>query len=168
MLEQLVQIKNLSEIKVVELCRLSGVSRSTFYTHFSDIYSVPQVIWDDMMEPSLYKIGYNLTWDEGHRCMFQNLLKHKTLFTRICWENDHNSIPEYGYRGVYSAIKNNIKHRIDYEWTHDELMELDYTTRALASLATKWGCDGMVLPVETAVKILNEHVPPFFKKLCDI
>jgi len=166
-LEQLVQTRNLSEVKVIDLCRVSGVPRSTFYTYFCDIFSVPQWIWDDMMNESLYRIGNDLTWDEGHRAMFQNLLRHKALFTKIYWENDNNSILEYGYRGGYCAVKDNVRARKNHIWTEAELVELDYAIKALASLTTKWGRDGMVVPVETAVHIFSDHVPPFLKELCD-
>jgi hypothetical protein len=166
-LEQLVQTKRLSDIKVAELCRLSNVPRSTFYTCFSDIYSIPQWLWDDMMGPSLYMVGSTLTWDEGHRHMFLNLLEHKALFTKIYWENDNNSILEYGYRGAYFAMKANVENRKHYQWKEDELVELDYTIKALACLTTKWGRDGMVVPVETAVQIFSHHIPPYLKELCD-
>lgn len=166
-LEQLVQSKKLSEIKVSDLCQVSGVPRSTFYTHFCDIYSIPQMMWDDMMHPTLYKIGDNFTWDEGHRLMFQNLLKNKPLFTKIYWENDYHSILEYGYRGGYSSIKRNIEIRKKHVWTEDELVDLDYTIKALAALTTKWGRDGMIVPVEKIVQIFNDHIPSFIKELCD-
>lgn len=166
-LEHLVQTKKLSEIKVIDLCRVSGVPRSTFYSNFCDIYSVPQWIWDDMMGTTLYMIGAKLTWDEGHRIMFQNLLDHKAFFTKIYWESDTNSILEYGYRGAYVAIKQNVENRKKYIWSEQELIELDYAVKALASLTTKWGRDGMVVPVENAVRIFNSHVPEFLKELCD-
>ncbi len=166
-LEQQVQAKKLSEIKVMDLCRIADVPRSTFYTHFNDIFSIPQWIWDNMMESSLYTIGYSLNWDEGHRSMFQNLLQHKPLFTKIYWENDNNSILEYGYRGALTAIENNIRLQKNHRWTHNELVELDYTIKALASLTTKWGRDGMVVPVEMAVRIFSDHIPPYFKELGD-
>jgi hypothetical protein len=166
-LEVLVQTRPLSEVKVIDLCRISGVPRSTFYAHFSDIYSVPQFMWDEMMGETLYKIGDTKTWDEGHRLMFQNLLKHKSLFTRIYWESGYNSILEYSYRGGYSAVKKNVEIRKNYIWSDDELVELDYTIKALASLTTKWGRDGMVVPVEKIVHIFSDHVPPFLKRLCD-
>lgn len=166
-LERLLQTRSLSEIKVMDVCRLSGIPRSTFYSYFCDIYSVPQWIWDDMMEHSLYKIGDGLTWDEGHRIMFENILQHKILFSKIYWENDNNSILEYGYRGGYSAVKRNVAVRKHHHWTEAELLELDYTIRALASLTTKWGRDGMIVPMETVVHIFNTHVPPFLKELCD-
>jgi hypothetical protein len=166
-LAKLVQTNKLSDIKVIDLCRLSGVPRSTFYSYFCDIYSVPQWMWDEMMGNSLYRIGRALTWEEGHRRMLENLLSNKTLFTKIYWENDHNSILEYGYRGGYSAVKNNISQRKNHNWTEAELVELDYTVKALASLTTKWGRDGMVVPVETTVQIFSDHIPQFLKDLCD-
>lgn len=166
-LEKLVQTNRLSDIKVMDICKVSGVPRSTFYSYFCDIYSVPQWKWDDMMGHTLYMIGSTMTWDEGHRSMFENLLSNKTMFIKIYWENDHNSILEYGYRGAYSAVKNNVKLRKNHDWTEDELVELDYTIKALASLTTKWGRDGMVVPVESAVHIFNTHVPQFLKDLCD-
>ncbi len=167
-LEELVQSKSLSEIKVIDLCKTSGVPRSTFYTYFCDIYSVPQIMWDDMMNPTLYKIGDTLTWNEGHRLMFTNLLDNKDLFTKIYWESDYNSILEYGYRGGSEAVKQNVERRKNHVWTDDELVELDYTIKALASLTTKWGRDGMVVPVEKIVNIFYDHVPPFLRKLCEV
>lgn len=166
-LEELVQSRPLSEIKVMDVCRISGVARSTFYTYFCDIYSVPQWLWDDMMGPSLYMIGNPFTWDEGHRMMFTNLLQYKSLFTKIYWENDYHSILEYGYRGGYTAVKENVEKRKNHVWTDEELLELDYCIKALASLTTKWGRDGMVVPVEKIVKIFNDHIPDFLKELCD-
>ncbi len=166
-LEVLIQTKPLSEIKVIDLCQLCGVPRSTFYTHFKDIYSIPQTMWDDMMEPTLYQIGAKYTWDEGHRLMFTNLLSNKKLFTKVYWENDYNSILEYGYRGGFNAMKRNIDQRKKHNWTENELIEFDYAIKALASLTTKWGRDGMVVPVEHIVKIFNSHIPQFLKNLCD-
>lgn len=166
-LEKLLQTKSLSNIKVVELCEVSGVPRSTFYSNFRDIYSVPQCLWDDLMGTTLYQIGHNLTWDEGHRIMFRQLLKHQAIFTKVYWEHDNNSILEYGYRGGYNAIKDNVTRRKNYHWTELELVELDYTVKALASLTTKWGRDGMVVPVETIVRIFSDHIPDFLKALCD-
>ncbi|MEN6580319.1 MAG: TetR-like C-terminal domain-containing protein [Anaerolineaceae bacterium] len=166
-LEKLVQTKNLSEISVVELCRLSGVPRSTFYSHYCDIYAVPQWLWDKMNEEAVYRIGDSLTWDQGHRFMFRHLLEHKAFFTKIYWESDHNSITEYGYRGGFNAIKANVENRKNHIWTEVELVELDYVIKALAALTTKWGRDGMVVPVETVVHIFNTHIPEFLKELCD-
>jgi hypothetical protein len=165
-LESLVQQKKLSEVKVIDLCRVSGIPRSTFYTLFCDIYSIPQFLWDEMMQPTLYQIGATKTWDEGHRLMFQKLLDNKALFLKLYWENDYHSIPEYGYRGGFFAVKNNVKKRKNHVWTNDELVELDYTIKALATLTTKWGRDGMVVPVETIVRIFNQHIPDFLKDLC--
>lgn len=167
-LEELVQTKPLSEIKVIDLCKTSGVPRSTFYTYFCDIYSVPQIMWDDLMSPTLYKIGDTFTWNEGHRLMFTNLLENKDLFTKIYWESDYNSILEYGYRGGRDAVKQNVELRKNHVWTDDELVELDYAIKALASLTTKWGRDGMVVPVEKIVGIFYDHVPPFLRKLCEV
>lgn len=166
-LEQLVQTKPLAEIKVIELCKISGVPRSTFYNIFCDIFSVPQIMWDDLMCPTLYKIGDTFTWNDGHRLMFNNLLENKDLFTKIYWESDYNSILEYGYRGAYDAVKKNVEHRKNHVWTDEELVELDYAIKALASLTTKWGRDGMGVPVDKIVNIFYDHVPPFLRILCD-
>lgn len=166
-LEELLRTRTLAEVKVIDLCKVSGVPKSTFYTYFCDVYSVPQIMWDDLMVPTLYKIGDTLTWNEGHRAMFTNLLINKSIFTKIYWENDRNSILEYGYRGGYSAIKKNVEHRKRYFFSNEESIELDYTIKALASLTTKWGRDGMVVPVEKIVSIFYDHVPDFLRNLCD-
>jgi hypothetical protein len=99
--------------------------------------------------------------------MFESLLRHKGLFIKIYWENDNNSILEYGYRGALVAVQNNVEQRKKYIWTEDQLVDLDYTIKALASLTTKWGRDGMVVSVERAVQIFSDHIPQYLKELVD-
>lgn len=79
-LEKLARTKTISDIKVVDVCRLSGVPRTTFYYFFPDIYAVPQWIFDDIMSRSGALIRKSLSWDEAHRIMFSETLQIKELF----------------------------------------------------------------------------------------
>lgn len=167
-LEKLARTKTISDIKVVDVCRLSGVPRTTFYYFFPDIYAVPQWIFDDIMSRSGALIGKSLSWDEAHRIMFSETLQIKELFLKFSRENDHRSILEHGRRVGYRNIRNNIEARKKRTLTEHEAILLDYTFNAMSSLTTKWSRDGMVVPVETAVQIISELIPPEIKELCDI
>lgn len=39
---ELIQSKDISDISVSDICRLAGVSRTTFYVHYTDIYDLAE------------------------------------------------------------------------------------------------------------------------------
>ncbi|WP_368669252.1 TetR/AcrR family transcriptional regulator [Limosilactobacillus kribbianus] len=43
--EELLKACPLSRISVTEVCRRAGVSRTTFYTYFTDVYAIYEWIW---------------------------------------------------------------------------------------------------------------------------
>ena len=45
---ELLRTKNINEITVVELCRLAGVNKSTFYLHYRDIYEYYDYLIQDI------------------------------------------------------------------------------------------------------------------------
>lgn len=53
-LETLLRTRELENVRIGDLCRLSRISRTTFYVYFEDIYAVVQWFWDDLCSRSLY------------------------------------------------------------------------------------------------------------------
>lgn len=60
----LLQKKELHEIKVAQLCKLSDINRSTFYAHFLDIYDLSEEVTDEIEEKYLYMVNL---WSDKDR-----------------------------------------------------------------------------------------------------
>lgn len=85
---QLLAEKELSEVTVSEICRLSGIHRTSFYLHFQDVYALMETIEDRLasyygaifMEAS----GH---YDLGERFLrlFQFISEHQSFY-RAYWQ----------------------------------------------------------------------------------
>lgn len=61
--KQLIVKKSLDKITVKEICELSGVNRQTFYNHFTDIFDIFKVIFQDEV---FSEIAQNRTFETWH------------------------------------------------------------------------------------------------------
>ena len=57
----------LDQIKVSDLCRDAGISRTTFYMYFKDVFSIPEWYWNYGCRAIMNRIGQEYGWTEGHR-----------------------------------------------------------------------------------------------------
>lgn len=160
-LEKLVLHQDIETIRVSDLCRACGISRSTFYLHFEDIFSVVCWYWDDICARTLNRINVNLTWEEGHLKMLQALLERRPFFTRSFAKKDYRSLFVYGYRTTLEVHVRNIQLKLGRDLTPQERFELDYIVRALSAMTTKWAEEGMRQPPEDMAALFSRFVPPF-------
>ncbi len=63
--------RNIEDLTVDSICRKAGVSRPTFYHHFSSKYDV--AVWSGIFicRQTVDQIGRTLTWEEGLRAYFE-------------------------------------------------------------------------------------------------
>ena len=73
-LEQLLQHKQLWEITVSELVQLAGVHRSTFYTHYTDIYALYKTAEDRFF--SLFQEVIRTSDAHDYRDIFRSILHY--------------------------------------------------------------------------------------------
>ena len=160
-IEQLLRSRNPDEIRVSDVCRIGGVSRTTFYVYFEDIFSAIQWVWDDLCSRTLYRINSELTWEEGHYAMLSGLKEHAEFYQKCFICKDYHSLFAYGYRKSLSHHIDNIERRLGRALTKQELFELDYSVRALSAMTTKWAESGMQPSVEDTTRLFSRFVPPF-------
>lgn len=161
--EKLLKNQEIGEIAVTDVCRLSGVSRTTFYTYFQDIFAVVQWVWDGICDRSIYKIGDGLSWYDGHLALFTLLLERKPFFTRAFADNDRNSVMEYGYRiSLDRHIANSVK-KLGKPLSADEMLLLDYSVKCFSAMTTKWVREGMLVEPRRMAEMLDRVVPEFLR-----
>ena len=164
-LKVLLKARSFESIKVSDLCKAAGISRTTFYVYFDDIHAVVQWFWDDLCSRSLYLINDSITWHEGHIMMLRGLLAEKAFFQRAFEKKDYQSLFSYGYRKSLIIHIANLEKRLNRSLTEDEVFELDYTVRSLSVMTTKWAEEGMDVPPERLAILFDRFLPEFARCL---
>ncbi len=160
-MEQLLANRSLEKLHVSDICRVSGLSRTTFYVYFEDIPAAVQWCWDDLCSQTLYHINKDLTWDEGHSALCQGLLKRSVFYQKVFVHRDYRSLFTYGYHKALLHHIENLENKLDRPLTDNELIELDYAGRAHSAMTAKWAEEGMEVPVEKMVEIFHNSIPSF-------
>lgn len=159
-LNTLLKKKPIDRLSVVEVCQSAGVSRTTFYKYFQDIYSVPEWLWEYAFSDILGQIGLKYGWSEGHRVLFETMaeLKECVLYT----ESDRmtNSFLLKANSLTLQIHTRNIEAKRGYPLTEQEAVELNYLSYMHASMTHKWISDGMRVSPALMQKIIADLVPP--------
>lgn len=159
-LNTLLKKKTMDKLSVVEVCQSAGISRTTFYKYFQDIYSVPEWLWEYAFSDILGRIGSEYGWSEGHRVLYETMaeLKECVLYT----ESDrlYNSFLLKANTRTLQIHTRNIEAKRSYPLTEQEAVELDYLSYIYASMTHKWISDGMCVSPSLMQKIIADLVPP--------
>lgn len=156
---QLLSKKELSEITVSEICRMSGIHRTSFYLHFQDVYDLMETIEGQLasfygnlfMEPSE-------DYDLGGRFLrlFQFIAEHR-YFYQAYWQRAKDlkvleaALPEGDERIKAAAEKYGI--RSDVTLRYRQL----FFKAGLAALIGFWLSRGCSEPPETLAEILSSE-----------
>lgn len=153
--------KPLEKIKVSALCKRTGISRTTFYEHFRDVFDVPTWLWDELMSRSLYQMGISTDWEHGHCDKFHGLLEFERFFALAFRSPNYNSVFEHGSRAVKRNIIKNASRNAGRLFTDYELMEIEFHNAGAAYMTREWVCNGAQESPEEMTRLFLEFTPPF-------
>lgn len=63
--EDLMRTNPVDSLSVTSICKCAGISRPTFYRHFSDKYDISNWLSNAISEVSMFQIGRSLSWHDG-------------------------------------------------------------------------------------------------------
>jgi AcrR family transcriptional regulator len=164
-LDELMMQMPIEKVKVVWICRRAGISRTTFYEYFQDVFEVVTWMWDHIMADALYPIGITLDNTEGHIRSFEALEQHRNFFYNAFKSKAYNSAFEYGSRNVKRILIENAQQHLDRNFTHEEMLQIDFYNYGAAGMTRQWVIDGMIETPEEITAILDKGTPPFFADL---
>ena len=162
----LVLSQDIDKIKVVDICKRSGVSRATFYRSFYDAIDVVHWLWDELNTESLYLMGNPLGWRVAHIRQFSLLSEYRAFFERAFRSREYFSVSEYGGQKILQALMYNICEVKGYTMTDQEKFELEYYVCGCTHMFAKWGREGMKQSPEEMTDLFGRLIPPFVKNLC--
>ncbi len=160
-LETLMQNGPLEKVKVSSLCKQAGVSRTTFYEYFCDVFAVPTWLWDNLMGESLYQMGLTLGCYQAHLKKFKLLLNHQEFFRLAFKSDDFNSVFEHGSREVKERTIHAATCNAGRPLTNDELLKIEFRNAGSAFMTRYWIMHGMQESPEEMADLFLSFTPQF-------
>lgn len=156
---QLLNKKELSEITVSEICRMSGIHRTSFYLHFQDVYDLMETIEGQLASfyGSLF-MGPSENYNLGDRFLrlFQFIKEHR-YFYQAYWQRAKDlkvldaAFPEGDGRIKAAAERYGIHSDIILQYRQM------FFKAGLAALIGCWLSRDCTEPPETLAEILSSE-----------
>lgn len=160
----LLKEKTFENITIENILQKSGMSRSTFYRHFEDKYSLMNWLYK---APAEEIISGNPSSSQSKNILiqcFQYIKENQNYFSQIIKVHGQNSFTEF----LYSHAQNVTVDRISKAIGKDKLpYELFFSVRfycgALAFIVTEWLKSGLKESPEELAQLVYDSIPQSIK-----
>ena len=158
-LDRLTVSKSFDKISVTQICTEAGVSRATFYRHFSDKFSIPQWYLDFAWAHGVHEIGRTLSWREGYYITEADVAKHRDFFRRVARSNDYNAIDNYAPRERRKNLAETLTVYHGKVITERMKFQIDDTIEPECHLMPKWHYGDYDVSLEEICTWMADAVP---------
>lgn len=153
-IKQMAKNRDYSSITVLSLCRECGISRSTFYNHFMDIYDlINWTLETDVVEPLQRHIRTHSMggWHGITRYCLQKMYDEKDFYCKAIRYDGQNCLRDYLLRKNLESWQLLIRRYMEDTGKKCDPETLDfflrYTSQAIGNMIIRWALDGMKTPV---------------------
>lgn len=158
-LDRLTVSKSFDKISVTQICTEAGVSRATFYRHFSDGFSIPQWYLDFAWAHGVHEIGRTLSWREGYYITEADVAKHRDFFRRVARSNDYDAIDNYAPRERRKNLAETLTVYHGKVITERMKFQIDATIELECHLMPKWHYGDYDVSLEEICTWMADAVP---------
>lgn len=158
-LDRLTVSKSFDKISVTQICTEAGMSRATFYRHFSDKFSIPQWYLDFAWAHGVHEIGRTLSWREGYYITEADVAKHRDFFRRVARSNDYNAIDNYAPRERRKNLAETLTVYHGKVITERMKFQIDATIELECHLMPKWHYGDYDVSLEEICTWMADAVP---------
>ena len=160
-LNDLMGAKPIEQITVVELCEEAGISRSTFYTYFEDIYSVGEWLWDREFRVIFDGLGSQYGYRECFRRLFERLKEIGPRLARVRPLRPKSDDKTYAYSNSTGAIIRAAERALGRPLTAEEYLHVQYSAYAEEAMTLKWLAEDMSVPPDVMAGYFAGAAPDF-------
>lgn len=109
--------KELNEIKVKEITERANINRSTFYSHYQDVYDLYRDIENDIFTEvqKLVANDKDLNMQQRYQLLLDSIKENRTYCHMIFAENSHNNL----YKKLESAFLEVVQSNSLYDEYYD-------------------------------------------------
>lgn len=161
-LKQMASEQALSSITVSALCTKTGLSRSTFYYHFIDLYDLMAWIFDtEIILPlqnylSTHEVG---NWAYGTRMSLEAMFADRDFYCQAVKLDVQNSLQDFmrqRNRDSWELLLSRYLEGTHQKYDKETLEFLTtFIAQAISNMTIDWAKEGMTIPVDRMCK-MNE------------
>ena len=155
--------KSIEAVTVVELCEEAGISRSTFYEYFDDIYAVGEWIWEHELREILEGLGERY----GYRACYVRLYTRlRELAGRVDKVRPIRDIggTTYAQINTLAILRGCVERGLGRRLLPEEEVRIEYMSCAEEAMTVKWFADGMQVEPERMASYVAEAAPAFVRR----
>lgn len=158
-LDRLCEDKPFAKIRIEDIVKESGVSRSNFYHNFEDKNAAVNWIGDQCHRNGIFRVGRDLTWFEGHMITTRDMCRFRILFDAAGEGRDYESAVPHFVRNRQQNLRETIT-----EFKHMEINDkLDFQIQAFPycemTMAARFRAGGLPYGLKTFCNYLVDMTP---------
>ncbi|MFA7118547.1 MAG: TetR/AcrR family transcriptional regulator [Sphaerochaetaceae bacterium] len=160
-LKELLNTKNLDNITVKDISSYCGLSRQTFYYHFSDVFDLVRWIFSTEALDELGDSNTFDTWQQGFLKVFAYCKNNKVLVLNAYHSVNRKSLEDFLYSQCFSLLMDVVdEEAIGMHVSHKHKVFIaDFYKYAFVGMLEQWLDDGMeqdAMQIITQISILIE------------
>ena len=163
-LEQLLQEKKLDDISTSEIIRASGLSRSTFYRHFTDQYELANWKYREMLNRLSRDHTSPDTSAENIRALIRFIGENRAYYKKLLSYTGQNSFHEY-YLHITLEWARQIQGQAGRKLTSKDYYTLRYHSAGILDILSQWLRSDDPLTADEFCEIVMENRSELLKTL---
>ncbi len=165
-LNDLMETRPIEQISIVELCQEAGISRSTFYVYFEDIYTVGEWLWEREFRTIFEGLGREYGYHECFRRLFERLRQLGPRLAHVRPMRPHGAEKAQGdktYAHMNSLAEElrATQEALGRPLCDEERRHIEYISCAEEAMTLKWFAEGMSVPPEVMADYFVQAAPEF-------
>ena len=164
-LKRLLRSKPFTKVTINDIARECGVTRMTFYYHFTDIYDLLRWVCDSDVDTALRDRTEAGDWQRDFLAILETIRDNRTLVTNVCRSVDRRQVERYVYAAAESLLAEVIEAsaRDILLSDADKLVAVDFYKYAMVGIGLEWVDDDMRVPPQRLVTNTSRMVQGDFR-----
>lgn len=167
---ELLQKKDLNKITVKNICEKAGVNRTTFYSHFLDVYDMLDKmeahLRDELLESYAGKSSVDRTiFSEPSLRIFLEHIKRHQYFYRIQLANRRSFPLKQGFEPLWDQVVKPSCLEAGITDEDDMMYYFVYFQAGFTMVLRRWVEDGCRKSEDEITELIAKCIPPAFRNL---
>ncbi len=159
---ELMKSRDLDEIRVLDICKMAGTQRGTFYYYFRDKYDLASWIFikdsnlADDMPYSVESLGASL----------QRMWDKRMFYTKAFNDHSQNALYEYIQEYDVKYLGERMKKTLNItELTQEQLFMIKYHSYGCLSYTVEWLKGKIPVTAQELAQFEMNSMPPLIRKI---
>ena len=158
---ELMKTTSPTKVRVVDVCKEVGISRTTFYEYFEDIPAVSTWFWDHLMNQTLYLIGTKYSCFEAHLRKFTIMREHQEFLYNSFLVTSYPWVVQHGGRQMYDIYEEVLARKLARPLNRSESLHIEFFVTGAKHMTRHWVEGHMVDSPELMAHIFTSAMPAF-------